>query len=155
MCVLALSVLGLGCRAGPDVDLVHGLYPDKQREVEATLRDIFAAAEALEVDRLDAFHEWGPKFTKFSETGPRKDSDSTRLSERQGFEALVAFRPTLKDLKVDVFDRVAIATFIVEYEAVTRDATQQVRSRGTLVFVEVDSRWRITHEHFSRLGDEA
>lgn len=155
-----LSALN-GCQSPPRADfpedLVQGTFAGEQEKVERTLRDVFAAAEKKDLERLEQFHLFGPKFTKFSEQGARQDAEVTRKSERQGIGDLVAFRPTLEDLKVDVFGEMAIATFTLRYEAVTPETTAKGHSRATIVFVKVnrdadgdqDGDWRITHEHFS------
>lgn len=154
-----------GCQSPPRSDFtedrVRGTYANEQEEVERTLQGIFDAAERKDLDRLEQYHLFGPKFTKFSEQGPRQDADVTSRSERQGIGGLLAFRPTLEDLKVDVFGEMAIATFTLRYEAVTTEQTLKGHSRATIVFVKVngdgdgagvedqDGDWRITHEHFS------
>jgi len=55
------------------------------------------------------------------------------------------------DIKVDVFDHVAIAIFILDYGGKMREATFTGKSRSTLVFVRDNERWKIAHEHFSPL----
>lgn len=145
-----LLALLTGCRL-PPAEIVESPFPEAQKEVERTLREILAAAEKKDLDRLEAFHLFGPKFTKFSERGGRQDGDVTRQSERRGIGALAAFRPKVEDLKVDVFGSVAIATFIMNYEVVTAEETSNGSARSTLVFVNDDSAWKIVHEHFSPL----
>jgi hypothetical protein len=122
---------------------------EDEKEVEQTLHAIFEAAEKKDLDRLEGYHLFGPGFTKFSERGTRQDAALARSSERKGIGGLEAFHPEVEDLKVDVFGRVAIATFLLRYEAVASQLTQKGKLRATIVFVRVGPEWRITHEHFS------
>jgi len=122
---------------------------EQEKEVEQTLHAIFEAAEKKDLDRLEGYHIFGPGFTKFSERGARQDAALTRSSERKGIGGLDTFRPEVEDLKVDVFGRVAIATFLLRYEAVASQETLKGNLRATMVFVRGGPGWRITHEHFS------
>jgi ketosteroid isomerase-like protein len=54
-----------------------------------------------------------------------------------------------RDLKIDVFGNVAIATFILDVSFKTTAAQVQKQERSTMLFVKKDEVWKITHEHFS------
>jgi ketosteroid isomerase-like protein len=73
----------------------------------------------------------------------------TRKAEREAFSAIDKFTYEIKDLKVDVFDRVAISTFGLDYDAKVGEDELSAKARGTLVFVKDGVNWKITHEHFS------
>lgn len=122
-----------------------------QLAVIARVREIFAAAQAKEFDRLAGYHLYGPKFTKFDDFDPleRQDAASARESEEDGLDAVTDFRYDLEDLKVDVFGTTAVTTFVLDYGFAVDGETIDARARATLVLINDDGRWRIVHEHFS------
>lgn len=125
--------------------------PDLQREVTAMLHDLLEAVRDRDVDRLESLHRYGPKFTKFDDFEPlhRQDAETCRLAEREGIEGLDEADFTLRDLQVDVFGQVSVATFVLEQRMRAGAETVSADARSTLVLVREDGRWRITHEHFS------
>lgn len=152
--VLRWSVLAaffVSCRSESAIDIVESPFPDAERDIERTLQAILRAAEEKDFDTLERYHLYGPKFTKFPESGARQDAATARAAERNGIGALVAFRPAVEELKVDVFGRVAVATFLMPYEVVTSDDTLSESPRSTMVFVKDGPDWKIAHEHFSPL----
>jgi ketosteroid isomerase-like protein len=136
-------------------DLVEEPFPLKQAAVAKAVRAVFEAASQGDLDRLESFHLYGPKCSKFDDMPPlaRQDATATRVKERLALASLKAFKATEEDLKVDVLDNVAVATFILSYSYETADASGSSRVRSTMVFVEVAGTWRIVHEHFSRLEE--
>lgn len=143
------AALLVSCRSEPAIDIVESSFPDAQEEIERTLHAILRAAEEKDFDALERYHLYGPKFSKFSGSGARQNAEVARAAERNGIGALVAFRPAAEGLKVDVFGRVAVATFIMRYEVATSDATLNESARSTMVFVKDGPDWKIAHEHFS------
>lgn len=133
-------------------DIIHEMYPEEQAQVEQRLHEIMDAAQNQDADLLESYHLWGPKFTKYDDWEPldRQDTETTKRIEREGICGAKAFTPGISDLKVDVFGRVAIATFVFDYK-ITMDTDEQVaaKARSTMVFVKDGSEWLITHEHFS------
>ncbi len=149
--LLGLSVFAAtaGCESLTSSDILHAEFAAEQEEIARTIREIYASAERKELDRLEAYHFFGPKFSKFGDRGGRQDAEVTRAAERNAIGGLDAFRATVDDLKVDVFGETAVATFIVRYEAVVEDETVRGELRTTMVFVRVGHDWKIAHEHFS------
>ena len=135
----------------PERDVVRDPFPTEQGEVARTVRAILEAARTKDLDRLEAFHLYGPKFTKFDDGGPpgREDAETAKKAERAGLGGLKAFRPAVEDLKVDVFGPVAVATFFLRYEIETAREIVSGKSRSTLVFVREGGAWKIAHEHHS------
>ena len=132
-------------------DWINETYPEKQKAIEQTVQAIFESAKAKDMAKLDAFHLYGPKFSKFDD-----GEDKQRLNAAQGqqkenelFMALEAFQFNISQLKADVFGQVGIATFIIDYQAKVQGQDVSGKVRGTLVFVEDAGQWKITHEHFS------
>lgn len=145
---LLIALLAFGC-ASPRTS-GRGTGPaDARQQVERCLRDIIDAAEAKDFARLDAYHLYGPQFTKFSgTTGTRLDAEAAREGEHKGLSALKALKMRIESLQVDVFGDVAIATFILDY-AFEAPTPGRGRERSTLVFVKAGGTWKITHEHLS------
>jgi len=110
------------------------------------------AAERKELDRVDSFHLYGPKFSKFDESGlSRQDAAASQATERRGLAAVKAFKATIEDLKVDVFALTAIATFVMNYTVETADVRVSNKARSTMVFAKDAGRWKVVHEHHSPL----
>jgi ketosteroid isomerase-like protein len=132
-------------------NLITDPFADKQAVIAQTVQDIFKSGKAKDFAVLEAFHLNSPKFTKFDDGEPmtRQDYAQNQKGEKDGFSALESFDYTIVDLKVDVFDKVAVATFIMDYAIQVQGTKMAAKSRATLVFVEDAGKWKITHEHFS------
>ena len=123
-----------------------------QAEVAARLDEIMAAAEARDVDQLESYHQFGPRYTKFDDWEPleRQDAATARTLEREAISGADGLETQIEDLKVDVFGATAVATFVFAYSFSAGDGRMAVRARSTLVLVRDDERgWLIVHEHFS------
>jgi hypothetical protein len=68
---LAIAFLGSRCASVPAAD-PQADYPMEKAEIEHCLQEIFAAAAAKDFSRLDGYHFYGPKFTKFSGSSPER-----------------------------------------------------------------------------------
>jgi ketosteroid isomerase-like protein len=102
------------------------------------------------LSRLDSYHFYGPKFTKFAaEVFGRQDAAAARKGEHDGSAAVNDLKMQADDLKIDVFGDAAIATFILNYSFKTGTGTIEKKARSTMVFVKDRGTWKITHEHFS------
>lgn len=134
------------------MDIIRDPFAKSQAAVAERIGEIMAAVEQQDCDRLESYHLWGPKFTKFDDWEPldRQDAEITKRIEREGIGGAKGFRARAADLKVDVFGPVAVATFVFEYE-MTLVTNEEIpaRARATMVFVQQDGEWLITHEHFS------
>jgi len=126
-------------------------YLMEQEQVIDTLNDIMAAAAAKDFDRLAAHHLEGPKFTKFDDFAPldRQDAGIARQCEEDGLGGVENFAYDLKDLQVDVFGPVAVATFVFHYAFDAEGDHVGLRARTTMVFVATGRTWKIAHEHLS------
>jgi len=104
------------------------------------------------LDRVEAIHLYGPKSSKFDEFGlGREDADKARAAERQGLASLRSFKASIKELRVDVFGAVAVATFLPNYTAETSQGRAVAMIRSTVVLAKHCSNWRMVHEHYSPL----
>lgn len=118
--------------------------------IRARVDEVFEAAARQEFDRLDGYHLYGPKFTKFP-TPPlgREDAEAARKGEHDGLAGISDLSLRADGLKIDVFGDAAIATFILDSSYAVGGKTTQSTARGTLVFVNDHGSWKIAHEHFS------
>ena len=133
-------------------DVVSNPYPEAQAAVARRVQEIMDAVEARDVDLLDTYHLFGPKYSKFDDGEPagRQDAATAQAIERELVASAEALRFRAEDLKVDVFGSVAIATFVLDWAATMPDDQQYAaRSRATLVLVDDAGEWKMVHEHFS------
>ena len=149
--LLIVAVAGLlGCQAKKP-DIASETYPEDQKQLETIVKDIFIAAKAKDLERLDSFHLHSPKFSKFEDEGvfTRRSIEEARKTENEGFSALSEFEYEVQDFKADVFGDVAVTTFHMPYSMRMGETPIAGRVRGTLVFAKVGNGWKIVHEHFS------
>ena len=55
-------------------------------------------------------------------------------------------------LKIDIFNNVGIATFILAYSFDSAGGAVHRKERSTLVFVKERGAWKIAHEHLSPIA---
>ncbi len=148
-CALIIVIFACGCTALPKHDL-NAEYRQEKTQIERVLHQILDAAEKKDLPRLDSYHFYGPKFTKFGggQLG-RLDAAAARKGEHDGLGAANNLSMRADDLKIDVFGDVGIATFILSYSYGSASERIEKKERSTLVFVKDDGSWKITHEHFS------
>ena len=108
----------------------------QQRLVQRRLEEVFDAAEKKALARLDSYHLYGPKFTKF-DAGQRGRLDATagRKGEHDGLASIVGLSMKAEDLKIDLFGDTAIATFILNYNFKAGLETIEKQERSTLVWL--------------------
>ena len=133
----------------PDaVDMVSEIYPEAQNELREVINSIIKDSETANLEGLKASHLLSDKFTKF---GPRsferQDVESTNESELAHFGSISNFKLEAKDLKIDVFGDIGIATYYphVSFEKDGEEITGSARQ--TLVFLKTSDGWKIIHEH--------
>ena len=141
----------LGACAHPKGDWVKDENPAAQEQVRKIVFGIYKSIETKQLAGLEAQHLFGPKFSKFDMVGVAKrlDSEETKKMEHDMFSNFSKAKYEVNDLKVDVFKKVSIATFLLGYNVDMGGKNYQGKARGTLVFVKSGEDWKITHEHFS------
>ncbi len=146
---LTVPFLMVGCAPVRTVDL-QAEDPEAQVQIERRLQEVLAAAETKDFDRLESYHLYGPKFTRFSgASATRQDAAATRQIERDGLASLRGLKMRTEGLKIDVFGPVGVATFILEASFDSGGSTLHRKDRSTLVFVKEGGKWKIAHEHLS------
>lgn len=110
---------------------------EKERaQIERRLNEIFDAAEKKDLERLDRYHLYGPKFTKFSAaSASRQDAATSRKGEHDGLAAINELKMQAEELKTVVFGDVAVATFILNSSFRIAADMIEKKERATLVFV--------------------
>jgi hypothetical protein len=145
---VVVSILLSGC-AQSAKNLATEPYPDEQAQVKQRLDEIWKSAEAKELAKLKSFHLYGPKFTEFKDGAPRGDAVSGEAGEQGFFSAATEARVEMKELKINVFGDVAVATFEGNFSAKMGGQPIADRAQSTMVFVKDQGEWKIAHEHFS------
>jgi ketosteroid isomerase-like protein len=138
-----------GCASAPTTNS-HANYPAERAQIKTRLQEIFDAAERQDLPRLDTYHLYGPKFTKFPAAPVgRQDAAIARQGEHDGLGAIRALAMQADDLKIDVFGDVGIATFVLHSRFNAGGDPIERQERATLIFVKDHGAWKIAHEHFS------
>jgi ketosteroid isomerase-like protein len=129
-------------------DLINDPCPSVQAEIREVVNSIVKDAEAANIIGLKAAHLESDKFTKF---GPRnfyrQDVASTNKSEEAFFSSILNYKQEIRELKIDVFGEVAIATYYPQVSFVQDGEEKKGSGRQTLVFLRTPNGWKIVHEH--------
>lgn len=135
-----------------NVDLITDPFLESQQEIQTVLDDIFKAINEGDADKLISYHIYSPKFTEFRDSERRFNSQENEDYERGLVGAVSNFDYNLGDLKINVFGDVAVVTFHADFRPTIGDEVMQIWGSTTLVFVKVNGKWKITHEHHSPLN---
>jgi len=144
----AISLI-LSCASQRDrLDVVTESFPEAQAELQAVLKNIYNDAMNANTEGLKAIHLNSTKFTKF---GPRsferQNVEQTNDEEAAFFSSISELEVELKDVKIDVFDDVAIATFYPVFSLNNDGQRIEGLNRQTMVFLKTGEGWKIIHEH--------
>lgn len=152
----AIAAAAALAACGPAMpDLARDTFPDAQAQVRRRLDEIWDSANKKDLDRLGSYHLYGPKFTEFKDGAPRGDAASGEQGERAFFTIASDVRVDMKDLAVNVFGDVAIATFNGDYRATLDGNPIAMQAGTTMVLVRAGGDWKIVHEHISALAPPA
>ena len=150
---LALIVLVVVLTAAkqPGRDPVHDPFLEEQAQIREIIDKIVMDAENADIEGLQAIHLDSEKFTKF---GPRsferQDVANTNQSEAAFFGTISNYKQQSRDLKIDVFGEVAIATYYPYVSFEQEGELNEGSGRQTLVFLKASNGWKIVHEHGTR-----
>jgi ketosteroid isomerase-like protein len=153
--VLILALVVAGCAsARTGASRAANLEERARAEIERRVLEVLEACEAKDFARLESYHLYGPKFSRFSDSSPaRLGAEATRQAERDGLAAISALRMEAEGLKVDVFGDTGVATFILRYGFDSGGQSVRRSDRTTLVLVRDGGEWRIAHEHLSPINE--
>jgi len=146
--LLLLILFIMTCKNESKPDLINEAFPEAQAELREVIKSIVLDAETANIEGLKAAHLVSDKFTKF---GPRnfnrQDVISTNNSEEAFFGTISNYRQEIKDLKIDVFGNIGIATYYPHVSFVQDGVEKNGSGRQTLVFLKTENGWKIIHEH--------
>ena len=163
----ATSIFCIGCKEQPEpaepeativeVDLMKDEFPEAKMEIEQTLAEIEQSIRDGDMDKLIAFHAYGPKFTEFIDGAPRSGSAENEKTERATFSNVTeVVKLGMDDLKIAVYGDVANVTFHSDFHLMFGEDLAVVKNQISLLFVKnADGDWKIVHEHHSPLKSEA
>ncbi len=123
-------------------------FPESQTEIKEVINGIVRDAQTANLEGLTSLHLQSDKFTKF---GPRRferqDVNQTNESESAHFGSVENFKMEVKDLKIDVFGNMGIATYYPHVSSEKGGKQNAGSARQTLVFLKTSDGWKIVHEH--------
>ncbi len=147
LAVLLMLVIS-ACEKDSKPDLINDTFPEAQAELREVVKSIVNDAETANIEGLKAAHLDSDKFTKF---GPRnfnrQDVAGTNQSEEAFFGSISNYKQEIKDLKIDVFGEIGIATYYPHVTFVQDGEMKSGSGRQTLVFLKTENGWKIIHEH--------
>ncbi|THD67402.1 hypothetical protein E7Z59_07000 [Robertkochia marina] len=160
--LILLCITIVGCKQQEEkieivetqVDIINDEFPEKKQEVKAVLDSLFLSIQNKDIDELLSYHLYSDKFTEFRDGLHRTGSSENEQYERQLINNISSFDYNLGDLKIDVFNDVAVVTFNADFRPTIGEDIVQLWRQGTMVFVKNEGVWRITHEHFSPMNME-
>lgn len=125
-----------------------------QKELLETVRKVWEDANKSNIQALKSAHLNSPKFSKFGpRIAERQDVNQTIKSETEHFSSIKDANLVIEDLKIDIFDKVGVATFYNNYSFIKNDNEVQGKGRVTLVFLRTEEGWKIIHEHSSPFNE--
>jgi len=127
--------------------------------IKKTVYGAFEIGKSKDLQSIQSMHYNDKRFSKFGDTPPymRMDFNDACMHEELYFASVSDYDFKIEDLRVDIFDDTAIATFLIEHTGMLVDdysftgRTMDLKSRATMVFQKKGSEWLIIHEHFSKI----
>jgi ketosteroid isomerase-like protein len=134
------------------IDLINDDFPEAEAEIMAAMEELTETIKNGDVDKLIAFHAYGPKFTEFKGGEKRVGSKENEEYERGIFENVTeVVKFNYDDLKIAVFGDVANVTFHSDFHLKFEDGEAIVNEQITLLMVKTEAGWKCVHEHHSPL----
>ena len=137
-------------RSEGGADIVKDPFPQAQEAIRAEMLALQGIGRNRDWEALRAAHLEGPKFSEFADGMQRNDFDAMLAREIAGLSTLEGFSIDWRDLKIDVFGDVAVATAFPIYTGTSADGQGiELEKRATMVYVKTSTGWKIAHEHLS------
>jgi len=159
--VLFAALIFVSCEDDPlttttnTSNILDDEFPEAKQEVMETFGAIAQSIKDGDMDKLIAFHAYGPKFTEFKDGLPRNGGEDNEAYERQLFGSVSeVVKFDAKDLKIAVYGDVANLTFHSDFQLKFGEDLVVVNNQITLLFVKTDDGWKLVHEHHSPLNKE-
>ncbi len=134
-----------------------------RREVAELINSYYEVGKNKDLAALSGFYAGRNYFSKFDESPPytRQSADEAFMYEQARFANISDYDYALEDLRVDLVGLVAIATFYLSYTGVFvndysfEGSSVGGKSRVSMVLARFEGKWKIVHQHSSRLPDHA
>lgn len=123
-------------------------------EITRLLASEFSLPRKGDFEAFDSMHAFEGGFSIYSRFPPYRrysGSDARDKEMHWFFHVAPHYRPVLRDVRVQAFGQMALATCYVDYYGEPRKEGIVTTARGTVVFVSTKSGWKIMHEHWSKL----
>ncbi|CUR51935.1 conserved protein of unknown function [Nitrosotalea devaniterrae] len=135
------------------------ILSDKE-EILDIITTFFNAGKTKNVAPLSVIQLEDPRFSAYSDVPPfdLKDFATTTALEQLRFVSISDYDYELKNLRVDLFDTFAVATFTVFQSGMIvdnysfRGQHMTMNSRATFVLGK-NPKWKIVHLHLTKLSD--
>jgi len=155
--LLAIAMLGFaGCTSSPPAeshdaaDIVRDPFPEAQAAIRAEMLALSDIGRRHDWDGLRAAHLEGPKFSEIGAGLERNDFEEMITGEIAQVSAVQNLSIDWRELKIDVFGDVAVATSFPLYTGTDANGeTGELELRATMVYVKTADGWKIAHEHLS------
>ena len=155
--IVALLLVGLTCCTSPTTadsqeaaNIVLDAFPVAEAAIRKKMLGLDDVVNRGDWDALRSLHLESEKFTRFSKGLKRQGFDEMIAEEVASASAVEDVSIEFRDLKIDVFGDVAVATSFPLF-AMTNASGEAVEFevRATMVWVKTADGWKIAHEHNS------
>jgi len=148
--LMAVGIFFTSCKS--QADLINDEFPEAKQEVMETFGAIAQSIKDGDLDKLIAFHAYGPKFTEFKNGQLRNGDKANETHERSVFGSVTeVVKFDAKDLQIAVYGEVANLTFHSDFHLKFGEDLVIVKDQITLLFVKAEDGWKMVHEHHSPL----
>ncbi len=129
-------------------------------EITQLIHTFFTAGKSKNLAPLSVIQLDDQRFSSYSDVPPfdLKDFATTIALQQLRFVSISDYEYELKNLKIDLFDNFAIATFLVRQTGMIVDNYSfrgqhlSMESRASFVMIK-NSKWKIVHLHLSKYSD--
>jgi len=131
-------------------------YPEVKAEIEGLVHQLYESIRKGEVEKQKSFHTYSDKFTAFYGGRLRKDAAGAQEYEENlvnHFTKVEDVNFDIRDMQVNVFDKVAVASFHIYVSSGVDQEKRQSQAQVSLVYLNLNGAWKITHEHVSPLTE--
>ena len=155
--IFSVGLMIMGCNQidkGTNSTVVPTSDAEMEKELRQAVMKVWQDANNSNIPELKSAHLNSPKFSKFGpRISERQDVERTNKTETEHFLSIRDTNLVIEDLKIDIFDKVGIATFYNNYSFTKNDNRVQGKGRVTLAFLRTKEGWKIIHEHSSPFND--
>ena len=143
---VSIIILTIGCQQ-PKESYDNSIA---EKELRTIIKQIWVDVVSDDLEALRSTHLDSPKFSKFGpRIAERQDVKSTNETESEHVLSISDASFDLEDIKIDLFEDIAVTTFYNNYLFTKNNVRVQGKGRVTLVFLNTEEGWKIVHEHSS------